>query len=51
MFYNTPLDTVTKHKHLGIEINTHLTWKDYYKTICKNATTLRTLAALLQTDP
>ena len=35
-FNNSLLDTVTKHKHLGIEINSNLTWKDHCKTICEN---------------
>ena len=30
-FNNSLLDTITKHKHLGIEINSSLTWKDHFK--------------------
>ena len=34
-FNNSVLDTVTKHKHLEIEINSNLTWKDHCKTILR----------------
>ena len=43
------MDTVTKHKHLGIEINSNLTWKDHFKTICENASKKLNILATLKT--
>ena len=48
-FNNSLLDTVTKHKHLGIEINSNLTWKDHCKTICENASKKLNILATLKT--
>ena len=48
-FNNSLLDTVTKHKHLGIEINSDLTWKDHCKTICENASKKLNILAKLKT--
>ena len=48
-FNNSPLEIVTKHKHLGIEINSNLTWKDHFKTICENASKKLDILATLKT--
>ena len=48
-FNNSVLDTVTKHKHLGIEINSNLTWKDHCKTIYENASKKLNILATLKT--
>ena len=48
-FNNSLLDTVTKHKHLRIEINSNLTWKDHCKTICENASKKLNILATLKT--
>ena len=34
---NTVLDTVSSHKHLGIEITSNLSWKDHILTVSENA--------------
>ena len=34
---NTILETVEKHKHLGVELSTDLSWKDHITTISENA--------------
>ena len=36
-FNNTTLETVDKHKHLGIELSTNLSWKEHITTISENA--------------
>ena len=36
-FNNTTLETVDKHKHLGVELSTNLSWKDHITTISENA--------------
>ena len=36
-FNNTTLETVVKHKHLGVELSTNLSWKDHATTISKKA--------------
>ena len=36
-FNNTTLETVDKHKHLGVELSTNLSWKDHVTTISENA--------------
>ena len=36
-FNNTILETVDKHKHLGVELSTNLSWKDHITTISENA--------------
>ena len=43
------MDTVTKHKHLEIEINSNLTWKDHCKTICENDSKKLNILATLKT--
>ena len=34
---NTVLDTVSSHKHLGMEITSNLSWKDHILTVSENA--------------
>ena len=36
-FNNTTLQSVVKHKHLGVELSTNLSWKDHITTISENA--------------
>ena len=36
-FNNTTVETVEKHKHLGVELSTNLSWKDHITTISENA--------------
>ena len=36
-FNNTILETVDKHKHLGVELSTNLSWKGHITTISENA--------------
>ena len=36
-FNNTTIETVDKHKHLGIELSTNLSWKEHITTISENA--------------
>ena len=36
-FNNTTLETVDKHKHLGVVLSTNLSWKDHITTISENA--------------
>ena len=36
-FNNTTLKSVVKHKHLGVELSTNLSWKDHVTTISENA--------------
>ena len=33
---NTVLDTVSSHKHLGMEITSNLSWKDHILTVSEN---------------
>ena len=35
--FNNTLETVAKHKHLGVELSTILSWKDHITTISENA--------------
>ena len=35
-FNNATLETVVKHKHLGVELITNLSWKDHIMTISEN---------------
>ena len=34
---NTAVDTVSSHKHLGMEITSNLSWKDHILTVSENA--------------
>ena len=36
-FNNTTLETVVKHKHLGVELSTNLSWKNHITTISESA--------------
>ena len=36
-FNNTILETVAKHKHLGVKSSTNLSWKDHVTTISESA--------------
>ena len=36
-FNNTTLESVVKHKHLGVELSINLSWKDHVTTISENA--------------
>ena len=36
-FKNTILETVDKHKHLGVELSANLSWNDHITTISENA--------------
>ena len=45
-FNNTTLESAVKHKHLGVELSTNLSWKDHVTTISKNADKLNILAKL-----
>ena len=48
-FNNTLLETVTKHKYLGVEINTNLSWKDHISSISENACKKLNILAALKT--